>query len=113
MHRDRGDARDGANGGPSEYGRSYWSVAATVLMMMAESEKLTTATGASSSSKCPQVDEYVDTLNRSTTAAKIVGVACLDNSTYSFVLRGQDWRIMDWKQAEGRDELARRMALGR
>ena len=69
--------------------------------------------GASSSSKCPQVDEYVDTLNRSTTAAKIVGVACLDNSTYSFVLREQDARIMEWKQAEGRDELAPRMALGR
>ena len=46
-------------------------------------------------------------------AAKIVGVACLDNSTYSFVLREQDAGIMEWKQAEGRDELAPRMALGR
>jgi hypothetical protein len=74
-----------------------------------------TATGIRADQRCAAATRTsMDKLNRLAGRAKIRWAVCsADGSLETVGLRAVDGREKQWKAAEGKDELARRMMLGR
>jgi hypothetical protein len=74
-----------------------------------------TATGIRADPRCSGATRTsMDRLNRLAGRAKIRSAVCgKDGALETVVLRTVDGREMQWKAADGKDELSRRMMLGR
>ena len=96
-----------------------WLVAVLVMVTAAPSLALAatrrTATGIRADEDCSRATrESMDKLNRLAGRAKIRSAMCAADGTLQTVgLRAMDGRELQWKAAEGMDELSRRMMLGR
>ena len=74
-----------------------------------------TATGIRADDDCSRATrDSMDRLNRLAGRAKIRSAGCAADGTLQTVgLRTVDGRLLQWKAAEGMDELSRRMMQGR
>jgi hypothetical protein len=110
----RGDARHLARLGPP-LALSLLAALASAVPSSVLAAPRRTATGIRADQHCSAATRAsMDRMNRLAGRAKIRSAACgADGSLSRVVLRSVDGRRLEWKAADGRDELSRRMTLGR